>query len=189
MTDTTTETTDILDRKLERAFELLDSDANGELVEADLLVLADRLAAAFERGDEPVRKGRLRTALHRIWQDHLAYMDDDGNGYVDVAEFTRGFRAAGSENREKFLADISEVVAAWMDLVDINGNGQIDVDEYRLMYDSAFGIPPEDLEYGFRQLDLDGSGELDEQELRQATEEYYTSTDPDAPGNWLFGPL
>ncbi|MFC6066757.1 EF-hand domain-containing protein [Streptomyces ochraceiscleroticus] len=189
MTAATTETTDILDRKLERAFELMDSDANGELVEGDLLVLADRLAAAFERGDDPARKERLRNALHRIWQDHLAGMDDDGNGYVDVAEFTRGFRAAARDNRGKFLADLSEVVAAWMDLVDVNGNGRIDVDEYRLMYESAFGITPEDLEYGFRQLDHDDSGELDEQELRQATEEYYTSSNPDAPGNWLFGPL
>lgn len=36
---------------------------------------------------------------------------------------------------------------------------------------------------------MDGDGNLGRDEIRRATEEFYTSEDPQSPGNWLFGNL
>ncbi|MFI9000530.1 hypothetical protein [Streptomyces sp. NPDC053541] len=39
----------------------------------------------------------------------------------------------------------------------------------------------------FRHLDRDGDGTLTRAEVRTAVIEYFTSPDPNAPGNWYFG--
>jgi hypothetical protein len=44
-------------------------------------------------------------------------------------------------------------------------------------------------EAAFAALDLNADGALSVEELVQATREYYTSPDPSALGNNLFGPL
>ncbi len=42
---------------------------------------------------------------------------------------------------------------------------------------------------GFQRLDHDADGKLRQEEIRAAAVEYFTSEDPDADGNWLYGPL
>jgi Ca2+-binding EF-hand superfamily protein len=54
---------------------------------------------------------------------------------------------------------------------------------------AAFGTPSEDVEAAFDRLDLDQDGNISVTELVEAARQYYTSTDPDAAGNWLFGPI
>ncbi|MCX5127041.1 EF-hand domain-containing protein [Streptomyces sp. NBC_00347] len=41
----------------------------------------------------------------------------------------------------------------------------------------------------FTRLDRDGDGRISRDELAQAFEEYFTGTDRDLPGNWLYGPV
>lgn len=179
----------LLDRKLVRAFEMLDTDQDGRLVEADLLALADRLAAAFGLDGEAVKINRLKDAFRELWTEDLAVMDTDENGHVDRREFLAGMRKAAVNDREGHLARLGTMVGAWMDICDTDGNGVVDSREFVTMYTKTLGASPEDLTVAFDTLDRDGNGYLDHDEIRQATEEYYTSTDPQAPGNSLFGPL
>jgi Ca2+-binding EF-hand superfamily protein len=41
----------------------------------------------------------------------------------------------------------------------------------------------------FRRLDLDRDGYLSREEIFQNMKEYYFTDDPNAPGNWFFGPF
>ena len=54
---------------------------------------------------------------------------------------------------------------------------------------SAFGTTDGDAVAAFVRLDTDANGALSVDELVQAAHDYYTSGDPKAPGNSLFGPL
>ncbi|KUL43830.1 hypothetical protein ADL22_13185 [Streptomyces sp. NRRL F-4489] len=182
-------TDDILDRKLLRAFAMLDTDGDGGLVEADLMVLAERLAGAFDMTGESAKIQRLKDAFRALWAMDLSPMDTDGNGYVDRQEFLTGMRKAATNDREGHLERLGLMVDAWMDICDTDGNGVIDEGEFLTMYTKTLGAAPDDLRTAFAKLDLDGNGVLDREEIRKATEEYYTSDDPQAPGNWLFGPF
>ncbi|WP_425832460.1 EF-hand domain-containing protein [Streptomyces fractus] len=179
----------VLDTKLDRAFTMLDADGDGALVSDDLTTLAGKLAAAFGLVGSP-KATRLHDAFALIWEQDLRHMDADGNGSIDPAEFRDGMRrAADGEHRAAFLTRLNEMVAAWMDIADTDGNGVVDLDEFTTMYTHTLGADPGDLATAFARLDLDGNGSLDADEIRRATEEYYTSESPDAPGNWLFGAL
>jgi len=170
-------------------FEMMNTRNDGQLTESQLLGLTSRLAVAFGRTAESRKTERLNEALRVIWDRHLRHMDYDGNGQIDPEEYERGIREAGAGDREAFLSAITEMVAAWLDICDVDGNGGIDVDEYAQMYGSTFGTPRAQLEEAFRQLDLDGNGVLDPDEIQAAVREFFTSEDPEAPGNHLFGPL
>ncbi|MFD4156945.1 hypothetical protein ACFWR4_29895 [Streptomyces hydrogenans] len=41
--------------------------------------------------------------------------------------------------------------------------------------------------HGFDHLDTDGDGSLSAEEFVRALTEFWSSTDPDAPGNWWMG--
>jgi hypothetical protein len=49
------------------------------------------------------------------------------------------------------------------------------------------GLTEADAHEAFAHLDTDGDGLLSAEELIRATIEYWSSTDPDAPGNWWMG--
>ncbi|MGW5399612.1 EF-hand domain-containing protein [Streptomyces sp. NPDC003952] len=184
-----TAATGVLDVKLGRAFALLDADADGDLREEDLLALSDRLAGAFDSSGDAVKITRLRQAFTQLWIHDLSTMDADRDGILDRAEFIAGMKKAVANDREGILERLNVMVDAWMDIADTDGNGRIDEAEFHTMYIKSLGASPVDLTVAFAKLDTDGDGHLDRDEIRRATEEYYTSEDPQAPGNWLFGNL
>jgi hypothetical protein len=56
-------------------------------------------------------------------------------------------------------------------------------------FQRAFGTADDDIDAAFARLDTDGSGSLTVAELIAAAEQYYRGNDPDANGNWLYGPI
>ncbi|SEL78665.1 EF-hand domain-containing protein [Streptacidiphilus jiangxiensis] len=179
----------VLDRKLDRVYTMLDSDGDGGLVETDVTALADNLGAAFGLPADSPKVRALRASLAELWNADVRFMDSDGNGVVDRQEFIAGMRRSAADDREAYLDRLDVMVEAWMGICDADDNGLIDQHEFVTMYTRTLGASPTDLVLAFSELDLDGNGTLDREEIRKATEEYYTSDDPQAPGNWLFGPF
>ena len=52
---------------------------------------------------------------------------------------------------------------------------------------AAFGVSEGDATYTFANVDADGNGEITPDEWLEALRQFWTSTDPDAPGTTLFG--
>ena len=72
-------------------------------------------------------------------------------------------------------------------LWDQNGDGKLSVQEYAKL-GWCYGITEEAMREAFQHLDRNGDGYLTIEELTKAVDEFYRSDDPDAPGNWTFGP-
>lgn len=118
-------------------------------------------------------------------------MDDDGQ--VTLDEFIAGMdRLLAKE--EEFVPAMRASVQAFLRTKDTDQDGRITKQEYTSDFTSkgshfAGLAAPEEWEHAFQKMDLDGSGHITEEELQQLTYDFYYSDDPEAPGNWLLGPL
>ncbi len=179
----------ILATKVDLTFGRLDADGDGQLVKTDLEILAEMLAGAFgvPTGDDKVE--RLRTALAVIWDTDLTPMDTDSTGGVDRGEFRTGWLKALASDRAGVVGRFTTMAEAWLDVCDTDNSGTTTLDEYTKMMTSTLGVSDADCVVAFNKLDRNSDGALRRDEIRSAAEEYYTSEDPHAVGNWLFGPI
>ncbi|GAA2225742.1 hypothetical protein GCM10010232_08730 [Streptomyces amakusaensis] len=178
----------VLDVKLDRSFDMLDTDGDGRIHEGDLVSLAARLGAAFGTR-APGTVVRLQESFTLLWETDLQHMDAEGKGAIDRAEWRAGVRRAVADDRDGFLDRMGAMLQVWLELCDTDADGRITRTEYTTMYGETLGLPPGPLNEAFTTLDIDGDGHLGGDELRAAVEEFYTSEATDTPGNWLFGPL
>lgn len=178
----------VLDRKLDRVFGMLDFNRDGILGPEDLDTVAHQLGAAFGLRDDDPKVIRLRQAFGRLWPD-VSRTAADGDGLITNDEYRASMRASAVEDRDGFLDRFATMTAAWLDIADTDADGLVSRDEYTAMFVATVDAAPEALETAFAQLDRNGDGFLNTEEIRIAVEEFYTSEDPESRGNWLLGPF
>lgn len=179
--------TRLLYRKLDRAFEHMDVDGSGSIERGDLVGLGARILVGFGESPTSLAGSRLAQGFEGIWRTLAAEIDADGEGTISFEEFRAGMTSAFVDG-DRFDAVFGPAAEAMAGLCDTDGDGAVGPDEFWVMM-AAFGTPREDVEAAFERLDGDGDGAVSVDELVEATRQFYTSTDPDAAGNWLFGPL
>ncbi|MFI5531953.1 EF-hand domain-containing protein [Kitasatospora sp. NPDC051853] len=178
----------VLDQKLDRSFDMLDTDQDGHIREEDLISLASRLSSAFDSHSISV-VARLEGAFAALWDIDLIPMDTAHKGSIDREEWRAGVRKAVATDRAGFLGRMNTMLRAWLELCDTDDDGWLSREQFITMYGRTLGLRQEKLEVAFTMLDTDGDGAISLNQVCHAVEEYYTSEEPDTPGNWLFGPL
>jgi hypothetical protein len=177
--------TELQKQKLTHLFNVLDSDRNGYLEPEDARLLAHAIAEA--RGLRP-GSGQYEV-LQRRYRESMA-------SAVPFAD------AAGRLNLDAFFAyhdwllntpgSFQLVVQRLAEFVfyalDGDGDGEVTRDEARLFY-TAHGIDAEASDAIFARIDLDGDGFLTFAEATDIVTQFFFSSDPGVPGNWLFGPF
>jgi len=89
---------------------------------------------------------------------------------------------------ENFEKAIGSIITGVLGALDKDGSGTLSQDEYVELY-KKLGLPSNMASEGFKRVDRNGSGQISFEELSQAFSEFYLSADPNAPGNWLLGPV
>jgi hypothetical protein len=89
---------------------------------------------------------------------------------------------------ESATATVGALARAFFAIADVDGDGMVSRSEFDVFQRSHFpAIPQADLDEAFTHLDRDGDGALSAVEFETAIIEYWSGTDPDAPGNWWMG--
>ena len=83
---------------------------------------------------------------------------------------------------------INEVTNLIFDAVDVDASDTLSLPEWQQLF-QIYGIPVIYAQEAFASIDLDGDHSLSKPEVLQRVEEFYYSQDPNAPGNFMFGPL
>ncbi|MQY10857.1 N-succinylglutamate 5-semialdehyde dehydrogenase [Streptomyces sp. RB5] len=182
-------TTDaLLDQKIDTCFGHIDADGNGSLDREDLFTLGARLLAAFGEAATSPKGTRLMNGMVTFWDAVAAAADADGDGRLTPEEYRTGMKGAFITSGEGFSQAFRPMLEAVCLLLDTDGDGGVDEKEFQV-WQEVFRTAPQDRAAAFRALDTDGSGRLTVDELLTAMRQYYTSNDPSAPGNVLYGPL
>ncbi|ADD42959.1 EF-hand domain-containing protein [Stackebrandtia nassauensis] len=185
MTVTSSQIPDLQRRKLERRFTLIDTNGDGAIRHDDCVRMMERLCAAFGETLESPKGGALAAAYDRMFATLIAELDNDADGAISRDEFVTGmFTVVGDP--AGFDATLRGAAEAVMSLADTDGNGTLGPAEYARLV-GAFGVGSDEAAEAFARLDRDGNGQLQLREIIEAEKEFFTSTDPDAPGNYFFG--
>lgn len=172
-------TTDLMDRKINHVVALCDSNGDGVVEVSDFVTWVERLAAI--RGWAPGTGGHRE--LERLYVDGakgvIALVGDEDRLSV---------RAFGDAMRSLSAEDLARFAAEFFRLIDADGDGEIGPDEYADLL-ASLGIDRAGADAAFSKLDLNGDGHISGDEFSQLYLEFFRSEDPDAPGNWFWGPF
>ncbi|MEV6159079.1 hypothetical protein AB0L53_52990 [Nonomuraea sp. NPDC052129] len=178
---------DLLNHKLDRAFDHIDAGDEGVIERVDLLGLGARLLVGFGESPTSVTGSDLVAGFDGIWSTLSEVLGRDADCQILREEFREGMTAAFVEG-DLYEPVFRPATAAVASLCDDDGDGLIGPREFRTLL-SAFGTAYDDVDEAFDRLDRAGRGVLTVDELIVAARQYYVSDDPSAAGNWLFGPL
>jgi tellurite resistance protein TerC len=172
---------------LERRFAVMDIDGNGVWQRADYQWLTRRLCEAFGHPADSGPAQAVAAGLRVLFDALLSHMDANGDQEISREEF---FAALGRTVRDRtgFDSAVRAAASALLQVADTDGNGVLDPGEYTRLA-AVYGARAEQAARAFDRLDRDHSGTLDLAELSLAIGQFFTSRDPQAGGNVVFGYL
>ncbi|MGH3828598.1 MAG: EF-hand domain-containing protein [Pseudonocardiaceae bacterium] len=178
---------DILTAKINHGFDHLDADGDGQLTEHDHVLVGQRVATSLGHSPGSPVERQIIEAYLRIWRDlHLVYLPGGGIA-ISKEQFLASTLTLATDPAAAH-ATVGALATAFLAIADIDHDGQIGLAEFRAFH-SGHCPNLTDAGEAFAHLDTDGDGHLSAQEFTQATVEYWSSNDPDAPGNWWLGRL
>ncbi|MEU4512676.1 hypothetical protein AB0G05_24560 [Nonomuraea wenchangensis] len=178
---------DLLNHKLDRAFDHIDANRNGVVEREDLLGLGARILVGFGESPTSVTGASLVGSFDGIWATLARTLERDGDSGIARPDFRVAMTAAFVTG-DSYDAVFRPATRAVAELCDGDRDGDVTIGEFRTML-SAFGVAYDDVDAAFDRLDREGRGTLTVTGLVTAAADYYRSPDPNAAGNWLFGPL
>jgi len=179
--------TELQQRKLNRRFELFDTDGNGFIERSDLEEIARNLCATYDPDMRSAAAHKVYSAYLNTWEQVMVPMDINSDGKISRDEFMTG-TAQQTKTPEDYGRAFRPIIEAVTELCDRDGDGALNAEEFTSWL-RACRVASGDADMVFAKLDRDGDGTLTVDELTMAFQEYWTSSDPDARGNWLFGPF
>ncbi|MEV6279333.1 EF-hand domain-containing protein [Nocardia sp. NPDC051832] len=178
---------DLLTAKISHGFDHLDVDGDGWLTEHDHVLCGQRVAAALGYPPGSRAEQDIIDAYLAIWRDlHLPHIPGGGTS-ISKQQFVASTRTL-AEDPAAAAATVGALAEAFLAIADTDADGSVDPAEFTAFQRGHFpGLTDAEAQQAFSHLDTDGDGRLSAKEFTQAIIEYWSSGDPDAPGNWWMG--
>ncbi|MER5261484.1 EF-hand domain-containing protein [Actinosynnema sp. NPDC002837] len=176
-------TSDLMQRKHDKAFERLDADQDGRIDQSDITALADKWRKALGATPGSPEAARLTKLANDMWTGIQQHTDKDFDSAISKDEWNAASEDPG------FVDNVAVPFAlAAFDAADADNDGQISKEEMAKAQKQA-GMSESESRAAFDKLDTDHDGYVSRKEFAAAVKEFYLSDDPSASGTELAGSL
>ncbi|MFC5289852.1 EF-hand domain-containing protein [Actinokineospora guangxiensis] len=177
---------DLLATKISRGFDHLDADGDGWLDERDHVLMGRRVAEGLGHPEGSDAERRIIDTYLRIWREvHLPHVTGGARG-IARADFITSTSAL-ADDPAAASATLGALARSFLEIADVDADGGLTPAEFLAFQRGHFpNLSEPDAAAAFAHLDIDGDGRISAAEFEGAIIEYWTSRDPQAPGNsWL----
>lgn len=180
-------TEDILTAKIAHGFDYLDADNAGRIGEHDHVLMGKRAAAGLGHEPGSAEEAKTIAAYTGIWNDlHRPHLPE-GQDHIDKATFVASTRSL-ADDPAAADATLGALARTYLSIADADANGRVSAEEFATFLRSHFpGLGQAEVDRAFAHLDRNSNGYLSADEFVRAVIEYWSSADPQAPGNWWMG--
>lgn len=174
--------TDLQKQKFTRLFHVIDSDHNGLVEWADYERIAQNIAGARGYSPGSSEYEGLMGQYRFGWEQSRPFAEGSGLTLDRWIEYHDAIlRMPGI-----YDALVRPSAGMIFDAFDLDGDQKVSLPEWREFF-RAYSIDPDEADRCFDKYDLNGDGYVTRSELIDLVGQFYLSSDPDAPGNYLFG--
>ncbi len=173
---------DLLRQKLTHYFDVLDFNSNGVLERDDFIGVADNLGILWGLDIDTPKLDKLKRAFDKQWVAIKNAVQAQNSITLDQWLDYADSHIVSSKKPDIVLQWTYNVISFF----DTDKDGFISMMEY-VDFFVGYHIEVRYSAKSFRHLDLNSDGLISKEELAKAITQFFTSDDPDSPGNWLFG--
>ncbi|RSS51171.1 hypothetical protein EF912_20730 [Streptomyces sp. WAC07061] len=180
-------THEVISRKYDRTFDMLDTNGDQVLQEEDFTALAESIArtAGLEPGSP--KEQTLLAEWRRCWNVLLDHADTDADGQISRSEFHQAMSGAYGDStllERNLRAGFEAEFAA----IDSDDDGVASLEELEAFL-RAWGMDADQARTAAGRLDVNGDGRITRDEYFSAWHSFLLSDDPTTTGSTLLGPL
>jgi hypothetical protein len=179
---------DVLQKKLTQHFRFRDLDKDGFVERSDWVQCAQNLIAIREWQFGSPEYEEVMARHVAMWTTFWEPADLNRDGKVALDEY---LHLAETQRKKGFTYEMKQVrklFGAIFDTVDLDGDGEITLSEYKLFY-RAWGIDGATAVSAFSSLDLNADAKLSREAFLQYGVNFYINDEPEVAGNMIFGPF
>jgi len=181
--------TDIQRVKQTHYFNLVDSDKDGFITASDWAEIGRNLASMRNLNRGTPGHDAVMATMGTIWANLSKYCSDENGTYVSLDDWLlfedEKVINCDDDSYEDYVNTIARGVFA---LLDSESDGWIGQGQY-IDLAMSFWVPPRFAVKSFSILDEDGDGRIHLEEFLDLIVNFHRNNDPDAAGNWFFGPF
>lgn len=174
--------TDVQKQKITHFFNVLDHDGNSLLQPEDFQLVGDTISDIVGFNENTRERLELKLRAHKLFIQILKDINKE-EAILSLAEWIQFFEEVVLTRPNDYVNQSSTYLFS---LFDQDGDGYIDQKEYMDMF-KAYGLYSAQAKKAFDMLDINGDGQISGGELVKAFEDFFSSSDENAPGNWIFG--
>jgi Ca2+-binding EF-hand superfamily protein len=173
-------------RKWTNLFHVFDVNSDGLVSREDHVDIAGLASAHHGHAPGSAADKEFRAKLWPVWEALESAADRDGDQAVTLDEFLDYFDDVIDAPRGEVTEIHRFAVRGILDMVDLDGDEGLNRQEYEALL-KVYRIDERLAEISFPRLDLDGDGYISNDELMRLYADWFHGSDPQAPGNYLFG--
>nr|AGM32632.1 EF-hand domain containing protein [Coptotermes formosanus] len=173
-------------KKLLHVFNVFfDVNHSGTIEKKDFELAIERIRTTRGWKESDPKHTETREILLKVWEGLQQKADANRDGQVSHEEWVSMWNVY-AKNPDKALDWQNRYMNFMFELEDSSGDGTIDESEFKSLCVS-YGLSPEESAEAYNKFTSNKTVEITREVFAELWKQFFSSEDPDAPGNYIFG--